>query len=146
MRYVVNPGTVDLKAHSDAHSSTPSEGAGVSQTQQHLRDELDINRILARFEVTGAVPLTANKAMYGDFTGIEDWQSAVEKVEKVQEDFMKFPPEVREHFGNSPGGLIEYARSHTYADYLEFEKGRQARLKLLEAEKAEKISVVDAAR
>jgi len=133
---------VDVKAHSDLHASAVSSD---SLTQQHLGVEMDINTILRRFNVTGAAPLGASSPVYGDFSGIEDWQSAIEKVEKVQEDFMKFPPDVREHFGNSPGGLIEYARTHTYKEYLDFEQGRQARMKLLEAEKAEKLRAVSAA-
>jgi len=141
MSRTVNPGTVDVKAHSDLYASAVSSD---SLTQQHLGVELDINTILRRFNVSGAAPLGVAQPMYGDFTGIEDWQSAVQKVAKVQEDFMKFPPEVREHFGNDPGGLIQYARTHTYDEYLEFEKGRQARMKLLEAEKAEKLAVVNA--
>jgi len=137
MSRTVNPGTVDVKAHSDLYASAVSSD---SLTQQHLGVEMDINTILRRFNVTGAAPLGASSPVYGDFTGIEDWESAVEKVEKVQEDFMKFPPDVREHFGNSPGRLIEYARTHTYDEYLEFEKGREARFKVLEAEKAAKIA------
>jgi len=121
----------------EAHASPVSS---VTMTQQQFAQELDINSIMRRFQVTGMAPLGVPGGVYGDFTGIEDWESAVAKVEKATADFMKLPPELREQFGNSPGGLIAYARSHTYEEYLEdadaIADRLEARIASVAAEKA----------
>lgn len=112
MRY---PNGMTAKEWSDLHVEVVDP---VGIVQQQFKSEMDINTILRRFHVTGAAPLGVAEPMYGDFTGIEDWESAVEKVEKARADFMALPPEVRERFGNNPGGLIEYARGHTYEEFV----------------------------
>jgi len=99
--------------------ATASDGGSVSMTQQSFAQELDINTILRRFNVTGQAPLGAMAPMYGDFTGLHDWEDAVEKVTRAREDFMRLPPEIRERFQNDPGQLIEYAQSHSFEQFTE---------------------------
>lgn len=136
----VNPGTVDLKAHSDAHSSP---GGGDSLTQQQFREENDINTMMRRFNVTGAIPAMGLKEpMYGDFTGIEDFETAVEKVEKARQDFLRLPPELRERFGNDPGELIAYARSHSWREFAEESERIAARRDALIAAKAAQVAAI----
>jgi len=125
------PGGVSAREWADMHAAPVSSETIV---QQHYAVDHDINTILRRFKVTGALPLGGNMSepVYGDFTGIEDYESAVEKVRRAQEDFMRLPPELREKFGNNPGGLIEYARSHTYEEYVQEANAVQERQKALQ--------------
>lgn len=97
-------------------TASPTDSSSI--VQQQFANELDINTILRRFNVTGMAPMGNQAPVYGDFTGILDWEDAVAKVEKAQEDFLRLPPEVRERFENDPGQLIEYAKSHSYDEYV----------------------------
>lgn len=83
-------------------------GGGESKVQQAFKDEVDVNVIVRRFGVTQA---SAGQTMgvYGDFTGIHDYESAVERIEGAQRRFMSLPAEVRERFRNDPGVLIRAA-------------------------------------
>lgn len=76
-----------------------------SITQQQFRDEVDVNTIVKRFGM-GQVPPPSAAGVYGDFTGITDYASAVEKIEAARAGFMALPPEVRERFGNDPARFL----------------------------------------
>lgn len=86
------------------------KGSG-SKTQQHLRDEVDINTIMRRFAVTGQMPFMDPGGVYGDFSEIHDYASAAAVVQRADERFMQLPAEIRERFANSPAEFIEFARS-----------------------------------
>lgn len=79
--------------------------------QQHMRDEVDVNTIVRRFGVTGAMPFGREAGVYGDFTEIQDFDGAVAKVEGARSRFMTLPAEVRERFDNDPGKMIAFAQS-----------------------------------
>jgi len=73
--------------------------------QQHLREEVDINTIVRRFGLTQAAPPVV-AGVYGDFTGVYDYESARELLDRIDGQFMQLPPEVRERFGNDPAQLL----------------------------------------
>lgn len=85
--------------------------------QQHFRDEVDVNTIMRRYGVTALAPLGPATGIYGDFTGVSDYESAVERIRGAQERFMKLPPELRERFDNDPGKLISAAESMPEAEF-----------------------------
>lgn len=103
----------DHKVVSDL-ASTP--GGGVSMTQQHFTEEVDINTIVRRFGLTGVFPGNVTAGVYGDFTGISDYESAVETIERTRERFMLLPAELREKFSNDPGKLVEFAATNSLED------------------------------
>ena len=77
-------------------------------TQQHFKDECDINEILRQFNVTGQLPENVRVPQYGDFTGVFDYQSALNAVINAKEGFMALPADIRAMFGNDPQGLLEF--------------------------------------
>lgn len=77
-----------------------------SLVQQHFRDEVDINTIVRRFGMTREMPSGIAGGVYGDFTGITDYESARATIERAREGFMILPPDVRERFGNDPSNLV----------------------------------------
>lgn len=79
-----------------------------SFVQQHLREEVDVNTIVRRFGVTRSMPSGPTGGVYGDFTGILDYESAVEAVERAQAGFLALDPEVRERFQNDPGVYLRH--------------------------------------
>lgn len=87
--------------------------------QQGFRDEQDINTIVRRFGLT--LPSRgADGAMYGDFTGISDYESAVAMVRESQERFMQLPAELRSKFGNNPGNLVRFANEATEDEFVAY--------------------------
>jgi len=76
-------------------------------TQQQFAVEADINTIVKRFGLGQPVP--QKYGVYGDFSGITDYRSAVAAIEKADEAFMALPAEVRDRFANDPQRLLEYA-------------------------------------
>lgn len=103
----------DHKAVSDA-ARTP--GGGVMMTQQHFAEEADIETIVRRFGLTGQFPSSVTAGVYGDFTGITDYESAEETIRRTHERFMLLPAELREKFGNDPGRLVEFAAANSLED------------------------------
>lgn len=90
---------------------TATETGPDSVVQQQFLDDADINVIMRRYGMTSAMPSGVAGGVYGDFTGITDYESAVAAIERAQEGFMKLPPEVRERFDNDPAQVIRMAES-----------------------------------
>lgn len=103
------------KAHSQEFLTPVDEE---SKVQQHMKDEVDVNTIVRRFAGGGAFPTQVNASgVYGDFTGLSDLDSALERVTSAQQRFMSLPAEVRERFGNSPIELARLATSLSEEDF-----------------------------
>lgn len=98
-------GITDPKAHSAQFRVDPGTESFV---QQQFANEVDINTIVRRFGLTKALPAGVTPGMYGDFTGIHDYQSALELLERVDEGFMRLPAELRDRFQNDPARLVSY--------------------------------------
>jgi len=96
----------DAKGVSDSLSVDTGDR---SKVQQHLGVEVDVNTIMRRHGITKALPLGESTGVYGDFTDIYDYESAVERVRGAEKRFMDLPAEVRERFKNDPGVLIRKA-------------------------------------
>lgn len=89
--------------------------------QQHYGEEVDINTIVRRFGVTGALPLgPEGPAIYGDFTGITDYESARDTIERANTAFMNLPADVRLKFDNDPAKLIAMSQSMSEEAFSEF--------------------------
>lgn len=81
-------------------------------TQQHFKDECDINNIIARYQVTGLLtdPSVTNvnrTPLFGDFSELpHDYQSAQTFIMEAQEQFASMPSTIRAHFHDDPGDLL----------------------------------------
>lgn len=80
-----------------------------SLAQQSFKDEVDINHLLEKFKVTGQMPQGIRLPSYGDFTGINDYQSAMNALITARDAFMQLPAQMRSEFGNDPQKFLEYA-------------------------------------
>lgn len=103
--FLRTPYNYDMNAASDG-SGLACEDATL--TQQHFRDECDINNILKQFNVTGMLPQMTLSPRYGDFTGIGDYKSALDRVMAIDEEFMALPANIRARFDNDPEQLINF--------------------------------------
>jgi phage internal scaffolding protein len=79
-----------------------------SLAQQHFKDECDINNILRQFNITGLLPEQPLSPRYGDFTGIGDYHTALNRVIAAQDEFEALPAQIRARFDNDPANLIEF--------------------------------------
>ncbi len=79
-----------------------------SLAQQHFKDECDINNILRQFNITGLLPENTLSPQYGDFTGVQDYHSALNQVIAAEDEFMALPATLRARFNNDPAKLIEF--------------------------------------
>jgi phage internal scaffolding protein len=79
-----------------------------SLAQQHHKDECDINNILRQFNITGLLPESPLSPRYGDFTGISDYHTAMNRVIAVQDEFELLPAQIRARFNNDPAELIQF--------------------------------------
>lgn len=80
-----------------------------SMTQQHFKDECDINNILRRHE--NGLPVThimSSQGQYGDFSAIPEYQDSLNLVNDAQTAFMALPSHVRARFGHDPSQLIAF--------------------------------------
>lgn len=79
-----------------------------SLAQQHQKDEADINTIVRRFGLSGELPSNVRMPQYGDFTGVSDYQSALEAVRAADAAFMTMPADVRSRFENDAAQFVEF--------------------------------------
>jgi phage internal scaffolding protein len=79
-----------------------------TMAQQQFKEECDINVICERFGLTGELPVAGRMPTYGDFTGVGDFQSAMEAVVLASEAFMALPALVRERFSHDPQRFVEF--------------------------------------
>lgn len=83
-----------------------------SLTQQHFKDEADINMIIAKYNRTGvlvdpSVPRSGS-AMFGDFSEVKDFHSAQNAICAAAEAFGELDSKIRRRFNNDPGQLIAF--------------------------------------
>jgi phage internal scaffolding protein len=109
----LDPKTVFLRTPYNYDKDAASNESGLaceepSLTQQHFKDETDINNILRQFNITGMLPESTLSPRYGDFTGISDYQSALNAVIAAESEFDGLPAQIRARFNNNPEELINF--------------------------------------
>lgn len=88
-----------------------------NRTIQSAKDECDINRIVARFGVTGVLPVSRRPPpTYQEFNGVFDYQSAMNVIRGAQEAFATLPAKVRYRFHNNPQEYLEFVSNPENAD------------------------------
>jgi hypothetical protein len=89
-----------------------------SRTMQSYKDQCDINKILSRFQKTGAMDhLTKHGAVYGDFADF-DFQTHMQQLTRGREIFDELPSEVRKEFGQSPQAFFDFVNDPENKDRL----------------------------
>lgn len=76
--------------------------------QQSHQEECDINTIVARFGLTGEIPVNYRPPLMEDFEEVFDFQAAMNAVRKAEEQFMQLPWNVRRRFNDDPARLIAF--------------------------------------
>lgn len=79
-----------------------------TRTEQHLKDETDINEIVRRFNLTGQLPTNIRMPQSGDFRNLPDFQSAMNAIVAARESFDAMPANVRARFHNDPAEFVAF--------------------------------------
>lgn len=88
-----------------------------SRTKQAPAAQTDVKLIVRRYRETGDPDvLGLAKGVYGDFTGVDDFHTAMTRVRDAEEAFMELPAEVRQVCRNDPAELIRLMDSEDQAE------------------------------
>lgn len=95
-------------------SGAPGAGIDFSNdkgvTKQSDAEGCDINRIMKRYEKTGALPdMIKMNAQYGDFSSVPDFQEALNIVNKARAQFNALDAHIRNRFNNDPAEFLDFA-------------------------------------
>lgn len=137
-----------------ADSSKPS------LTQQEFKESCDINNILAKFSVQaqalGVDPsllMPQDQGTYGDFSNLDDFQTAQNKIAFLNDQFSNLPSDVRRKFGDDLntfiGAISDPNRIDELGDlgvwnkesFLEFKRQRAKLLQQDQTQNADKTAV-----
>lgn len=84
--------------------------------------EVDINRIVRRAIKTGYLVDPSRGAtrlpQFGDFTQVQDYESAMNAIAVADQSFMALPADIREMFGNDVQNLINAVDDPDQQDFL----------------------------
>lgn len=82
-----------------------------SRTQQQFKDDVNINKIMAKYKKTGMIKhINPNSGVYADMTNIGSYQEAMETVINAQNAFQDLPSNIRAKFQNNPQELINFLK------------------------------------
>lgn len=82
---------------------------GPSLTQQHFKDECDINNIMAAYVQTGLLPAgTAKTGSYEDFTTATDYLEAMLLLQNARNQFDQLPLKTRIRFEHDPSNMLQF--------------------------------------
>lgn len=88
-------------------------------TQQHFRDEVNINSIMRRYEKTGVLVdpgvRMSRAPQFGVFENF-DFHECQNRVALAKEAFMALPARIRTRFSNDPGMLLQFVGDESNRD------------------------------
>lgn len=88
-----------------------------SMTQQHLKDECDVNSILEKYRRTGYIGhVNRNAGISGDFSTLQDFKQNLDMVKSAYAMFESLPAHLRKRFANDPANLIEFVNDDSNYD------------------------------
>ena len=87
------------------------------RTQQHQKDECDINLIIQRHTPEQiALMATQNEGQYGDATSV-DYHAAQNIIANANSMFNDLPSEIRSQFDNDPAAFLDFtSNEENYAE------------------------------
>ena len=88
-------------------------------TKQSMKDECDINNILAQYAKTGLLtPVTQTPGSFVDVSEVGDYREAIHNVREADRLFMQLPSAVRTRFENDPAQFLDFATEESNMDEL----------------------------
>lgn len=101
--------TIHIRKPYDAHKRVRVSFPSATPTKQSFKDSCDINKIMRRYENTGLIEHAQSvRGAYGDFTGVSDYHTSINRVMAAQDAFMALPAAIRKRFDNEPSELLAF--------------------------------------
>lgn len=80
-----------------------------SLTEQHHKDDCDLNVVLTRYMKTGELPLNTRTGVYADISDSPaDYADACRIIEHARDRFAQLPSSIRDRFNNDPLQLLQF--------------------------------------
>lgn len=102
---VLNGMNFDRRAWSDRHGLACTD---VSRAVQEQKDEANINTIVRMFGITGQLPQGVRIPTYDDFTGVDDYRSAIEIANAAEASFAALPAQLRAELDHDPQKFVDW--------------------------------------
>lgn len=94
------------KQYSRVQVRTPRDPERRSKVIQSMRDEQDINNIVAKSIKTGQLPVLVGRQPIEKLPNIETYQDAMDKIVRANQAFEQLPALLRREFDNDPSKLL----------------------------------------
>ncbi len=91
---------------------------GRQMTKQSEGDACNINLMLARWLKSGVVKITGQRPQYGDFSNVDAYHAAVNRLQAADDEFMRIPAAVRKRAENDVGKFLELVLDQANRDEL----------------------------
>ena len=83
-----------------------------SMTEQAHKDEVNIQRIMKRYEKTGLIEhVNQHQGTYVDYTNAPDYHTAMTLIANANSVFESVPARIRAEFGNDPAQFLEFMQN-----------------------------------
>ncbi len=153
---------VEFYTRYKAPKSPVADSSKPSLTQQEFKESCDINNILAKFSVQasalGVEPsqlMPQDQGTYGDFSQLDDFQTAQNKIAFLNDQFSNLPSDVRRKFGDNLNTFMSALSDPNRIDelgelgvwnkdsFLEFKRQRAQLLQQDQPQNADKTAVTE---
>lgn len=95
---------------------SPKLNCGEGRTKQSMKDETDINLIMAKYQKTGMVNfVNKNQGEYLDVPNI-DFHEAMNAIKDANNMFGDMPSTIRKRFNNDPGEFLDFVHDPANVD------------------------------
>lgn len=89
---------------------------GVSRTKQSFQDECNINKIMLKYQMTGAISHVNNHGEQYGFATSDDFLTSQNIVIKAQAMFDDLPSSIRSRFSGNPEEFLEFVQNPENAE------------------------------
>lgn len=86
-----------------------------SLTQQHFKDECDINTVLAKFVKTGVLD-NIGPGSFADVSELGDYREALGVLADAESAFASLPSAIRKRFDNDPANYLDFVHNPANED------------------------------
>lgn len=90
-----------------------ADGEEVILVEQNHKPECDINRIIQKhgMDLIRKTAAMMEPAMHFDDVTGNDFQEAMEKVQRAKKGFMAMPSQIRDQFDNNPAKFLDFVQN-----------------------------------
>lgn len=103
--FLRTPHNYDRKKASDSNGL---KCADATRTQQHFKEECDINTLVRRFGLTGEFPQNLRTPINPEFAQVTDFHGAMTLIAEARQAFGQMPAETRYRFHNDPAEFVDF--------------------------------------